>query len=153
MTKIEIIFHITEHKPQNPISQIGTFKEYLRDQKKLNEGSINIQVENFAHNKSKRTEIIKAWTEIEATPKAEDMKGKLMEYITLQLCNHFLQFIPIERVKFLSAPDFIDGFDCLFVGFVVGHIKKDCLDVIIEAPVVPPCKCSQPFKKLGVKPE
>lgn len=36
-----------------------------------------IQIEEFAHNKGKRSEIIKAWTEIEDHPKAEDMKSEV----------------------------------------------------------------------------
>ena len=35
------------------------------------------QVENFAHDKPKRTEIIKAWTEIEDHPEAKDMKSEV----------------------------------------------------------------------------
>ena len=34
-----------------------------------------VQLEEFAHNKGKRKEIIKAWTEIEDHPKAEDLKS------------------------------------------------------------------------------
>lgn len=34
-----------------------------------------VQIEEFAHNKGKRSEIIKAWTEIEDHPQAEDMKS------------------------------------------------------------------------------
>lgn len=34
-----------------------------------------VQIEEFAHNKGKRSEIIKAWTEIEDHPKATDMKS------------------------------------------------------------------------------
>ena len=34
-----------------------------------------IQIEVFAHNKGKRSEIIKAWTEIEDHPQAEDMNS------------------------------------------------------------------------------
>ena len=33
------------------------------------------QIEEFAHNKGKRSEIIKAWTEIEDHPQAEDMNS------------------------------------------------------------------------------
>lgn len=32
-----------------------------------------LQIESFAHNKGKRKEIIKAWTEIEDHPQAQDM--------------------------------------------------------------------------------
>ena len=35
------------------------------------------KIEEFAHNKSKRAEIIKAWTKIEDHPKAEDMKSEV----------------------------------------------------------------------------
>ena len=34
-----------------------------------------VQIEEFAHNKGKRSEIIKAWTEIEDHPQAEDLKS------------------------------------------------------------------------------
>ena len=34
-----------------------------------------VQIEEFAHNKGKRSEIIKAWTEIEDHPQAEDMNS------------------------------------------------------------------------------
>ena len=34
-----------------------------------------VQLEEFAHNKGKRKEIIKAWTEIEDHPEAEDMNS------------------------------------------------------------------------------
>lgn len=34
-----------------------------------------IQIEEFAHNKGKRSEIIKAWTEIEDHPQADDFKS------------------------------------------------------------------------------
>ena len=34
-----------------------------------------VQIEEFAHNKGKRAEIIKAWTEIEDHPQAEDLKS------------------------------------------------------------------------------
>lgn len=34
-----------------------------------------IQIEEFAHNKGKRSEIIKAWTHIEDHPQAEDLKS------------------------------------------------------------------------------
>ena len=34
-----------------------------------------MQIEEFAHNKGKRAEIIKAWTKISDHPKAEDMKS------------------------------------------------------------------------------
>ena len=36
-----------------------------------------IQIEEFAHNKDKRLEVIKAWTEIEDHPEAEDMKSEV----------------------------------------------------------------------------
>ena len=32
-----------------------------------------IQIEKFAHNKDKRSEVVKAWTKLEDHPKAEDM--------------------------------------------------------------------------------
>lgn len=35
------------------------------------------QLEEFAHNKSKRTEIINAWTKIKDHPEAEDMKSEV----------------------------------------------------------------------------
>ena len=35
------------------------------------------QIEEFAHNKGKRSEIIKAWTEISDHPKATDMKSEV----------------------------------------------------------------------------
>ena len=35
------------------------------------------QLEEFAHNKGKRKEIIKAWTKIEDHPKAESMKSEV----------------------------------------------------------------------------
>ena len=34
-----------------------------------------VQIEEFAHNKGKRSEIIKAWTEIEDHPQAEDLNS------------------------------------------------------------------------------
>ena len=34
-----------------------------------------IQIEEFAHNKDKRSEVIKAWTEISEHPEAEDMSS------------------------------------------------------------------------------
>ena len=34
-----------------------------------------VQIEEFAHNKGKRSEIIKAWTQIEDHPQAEDLKS------------------------------------------------------------------------------
>ena len=34
-----------------------------------------VQIEEFAHNKGKRSEIIKAWTEIEDHPEATDLKS------------------------------------------------------------------------------
>ena len=36
-----------------------------------------VQIEEFAHNKGKRAEIIKAWTEIEDHPQAEDMGSEV----------------------------------------------------------------------------
>ena len=36
-----------------------------------------IQIEEFAHNKGQRSEIIKAWTEIEDHPQAEDLKSEV----------------------------------------------------------------------------
>jgi len=36
-----------------------------------------IQIEEFAHNKGKRKEIIKAWTEIEDHPQAQDFKSEV----------------------------------------------------------------------------
>lgn len=36
-----------------------------------------VQIEEFAHNKGKRSEIIKAWTEIEDHPQAEDFKSEV----------------------------------------------------------------------------
>ena len=36
-----------------------------------------IQIEEFAHNKDKRSEVIKAWTKIEDHPEAEDMKSEV----------------------------------------------------------------------------
>ena len=35
------------------------------------------QIEEFAHNKSKKEEIIKAWTGLKDHPKAEDMKSEV----------------------------------------------------------------------------
>lgn len=35
------------------------------------------QIEEFAHNKEKRSEIIKAWTEIKDHPKATDMNSEV----------------------------------------------------------------------------
>ena len=35
------------------------------------------QIEEFAHNKSKRAEIIKAWTKLKDHPQAEDMKSEV----------------------------------------------------------------------------
>lgn len=35
------------------------------------------QIEEFAHNKSKRTEVIKAWTNLSDHPDAEDMKSEV----------------------------------------------------------------------------
>ena len=35
------------------------------------------QIEEFAHNKSKKEEIIKAWTELKDHPQAEDMKSEV----------------------------------------------------------------------------
>lgn len=35
------------------------------------------QIEEFAHNKGKREEIIKAWTKIKDHPQAEDMKSEV----------------------------------------------------------------------------
>lgn len=35
------------------------------------------QIEEFAHNKNKRTEVINAWTKISDHPKAEDMKSEV----------------------------------------------------------------------------
>lgn len=35
------------------------------------------QIEEFAHNKTKRTEIIKAWTSLKDHPQAEDMKSEV----------------------------------------------------------------------------
>ncbi len=35
------------------------------------------QLEEFAHNKSKKEEIIKAWTELKDHPQAEDMKSEV----------------------------------------------------------------------------
>ena len=35
------------------------------------------QIEEFAHNKSKKEEIIKAWTKLKDHPKAEDMKSEV----------------------------------------------------------------------------
>ena len=35
------------------------------------------QIEEFAHNKSKRDEIIKAWTRLKDHPKAEDMSSEV----------------------------------------------------------------------------
>lgn len=36
-----------------------------------------VQIEEFAHNKSKRAEIIKAWTKIEDHPEATDMSSEV----------------------------------------------------------------------------
>ena len=36
-----------------------------------------LQLEEFAHNKGKRKEIIKAWTEIEDHPEAQDMSSEV----------------------------------------------------------------------------
>ena len=36
-----------------------------------------IQIEEFAHNKDKRSEVIKTWTKIEDHPEAEDMKSEV----------------------------------------------------------------------------
>ena len=36
-----------------------------------------VQLEEFAHNKGKRKEIIKAWTEIEDHPEAQDMSSEV----------------------------------------------------------------------------
>ena len=36
-----------------------------------------VQIEEFAHNKGKRSEIIKAWTEIEDHPQAQDFKSEV----------------------------------------------------------------------------
>ena len=36
-----------------------------------------VQIEEFAHNKGKRSEIIKAWTEIEDHPQAQDLKSSV----------------------------------------------------------------------------
>lgn len=35
------------------------------------------QIEEFAHNKEKRAEIIKAWTKLKDHPKAEDMRSEV----------------------------------------------------------------------------
>ena len=53
---------------------------YIREEteREVSPKSEKVQLlEEFAHNKSKRAEIIKAWTKLKDHPKAEDMKSEV----------------------------------------------------------------------------
>lgn len=85
---------------KNPFEsrQVKKFEDYIKEQKKLNDTAQKIsetyikeeparenspksqriqQIEEFANNKGKREEIIKAWTELKDHPKAQDMKSEV----------------------------------------------------------------------------
>ena len=53
---------------------------YIREEPEMErdpKSERQMQIEEFAHNKTKRAEIIKAWTELKDHPKAEDMKSEV----------------------------------------------------------------------------